>query len=119
MENLNKILNEEDINAVDLEELIQARKDNKVDFALVDVRETFESESSRISNTDFFYPTSDFGSNQNNYKDLSDNRVVIYCRTGSRSGQVKNILKSMNVNNISHLRGGIMSYMGNTEGGSL
>ena len=119
MENLDKILNEEDINAVSLEDLLKARKNNKIDFVLVDVRETFESEDSRVPGTDFFYPTSDFNSNQNKYQDFKDKRVILYCRSSSRTGQVKSILKSMGLNNISHLRGGIMSYMGNTESGSL
>ena len=119
MENLNEILNKEDINAVDLEQLLEARKNKKIDFSLIDIRETFESESSRICNTDYFYPTSDFTANQNNYSDIKDRRIILYCRSSSRTGQVKNILKSIGINNVSHLRGGIMSYMGETESGSL
>jgi rhodanese-related sulfurtransferase len=119
MENLNKILNQEDINAVDLEQLLEAKKNKKIDFVLVDIRESFESEDARICDTNYFYPTSDFANNQNKYQDFKDKRIILYCRTSSRTGQVKSILKSMGINNVSHLRGGIMSYMGKTESGSL
>lgn len=119
MENINEILNNEDINAVDLEQLLEARKNGKVDFALIDIRETYESEDARICDTNFFYPTSGFSDNQNNYKDIQDKRIVLYCRSSGRTGQVKNVLKSMGINNVSHLKGGIISYMGKTESGNL
>ena len=40
----------------------------------------------------------------------SDKEFVIYCRTGSRSAQAVMFLNQQGINNVTNLRGGIMSW---------
>jgi rhodanese-related sulfurtransferase len=40
----------------------------------------------------------------------SEKEFVIYCRTGSRSAQACMFLNQQGINNVSNLRGGIMSW---------
>lgn len=44
------------------------------------------------------------------YFSNSDKEIIIYCRTGSRSAQACMFLNQQGVNNVSNLRGGIMSW---------
>ena len=44
------------------------------------------------------------------YFSSSDKEFVIYCRTGSRSAQACMFLNQQGINNVSNLRGGIMSW---------
>jgi len=39
-----------------------------------------------------------------------DKPIIIYCRSGNRTGQTLNILKNSGYNNISHLKNGIISW---------
>ena len=119
MEKLQEILKKENINSAELMELLKGREDKKIDFVLIDVREAYESENDRITKTDYFYPTSEFGSNQNKYQNFKDTRVIIYCRSSSRTYQVKEALKTISINNVSHLDGGINTYFGDKESGSI
>lgn len=41
----------------------------------------------------------------------SSKQIVIYCRTGSRSAQACMFLNQQGVNNVSNLKGGIMSWV--------
>lgn len=44
------------------------------------------------------------------YFSNSEKEFVIYCRTGSRSAQACMFLNQQGINNVSNLRGGIMSW---------
>ena len=44
------------------------------------------------------------------YFSSTDKEFVIYCRTGSRSAQACMFLNQQGINNVSNLRGGIMSW---------
>jgi rhodanese-related sulfurtransferase len=44
------------------------------------------------------------------YFSSSDKEFIIYCRTGSRSAQACMFLNQQGINNVTNLRGGIMSW---------
>ena len=111
-EELEKMLQNQQISSEVLQTLLQERKKGNIDFVLMDIRETFEFDQSSIVGCDILLPTSIIGNHVNKFEELKDKRVILYCRTGSRTGQVMNALNNMGYTNISHLSHGILSYFG-------
>ena len=92
--------------------LLQEREKGKIDFILMDIRETFEFDQSSIVGCDMLIPTSVIGNHIDKFEELKDKHIILYCRTGNRTGQVMYALNNMGYNNISHLTHGIVSYFG-------
>lgn len=80
------------------------------EFTLIDIRTTEEYASGHIQGAEQndFYQTQEFS----NYLDTLDKnkKFLIYCRSGNRSGQALNIMKSKGFSNVSDLAGGISSW---------
>ena len=79
------------------------------DFLLIDVREPEEHEALAIPGA-VLMP-------KNNFEDGSalktlprDRQIILYCRSGIRSGQCLTILKSAGFTNVTHLNGGILAW---------
>jgi rhodanese-related sulfurtransferase len=103
----------EELTSDELVDLLKSRNENKIDFLLVDVRESFELEESKIVGMDIHLPTSSFDiSKIEKYKDKN---IVVYCRSGARTTQVKAYLKNYGFSKVSHLTNGISMYFGDTE----
>ena len=82
-------------------------KDNKEDFQLIDVREPHEYEASNLSGE--LIPMHDLVKNTDRVS--RDKKVVIHCRSGSRSGMVIQTLeKQFGFDNLYNLKGGILAY---------
>ena len=81
--------------------------DNGNDFQLIDVRELNEREFTNIGGDHI-----SMGSiMQNLDKIAKDKDVIIYCRSGSRSGQVVNFLEmNHGFDNLHNLKGGILAW---------
>ena len=86
---------------------LKQRLDNKENFQLIDVREPYEHEQVSIGGE--LIPV---GSILNEVEKISkDKDVVIYCRSGSRSGAVIHELeKRHGFSNLINLKGGILAY---------
>jgi len=95
-----------------LKELIACRKQNKVKFKLIDIREIFEYSDLSIKNTDILFPTSIMHMNMEKLENIKDDFLILYCRTGSRTGQMLSILKRMGFTKIAHLSDGIVQFSG-------
>ena len=81
--------------------------DNKEDFQLIDVREEHEVEIASIGGE--LIPMGDVIDNLN--KISKDKKVVIYCRSGNRSGVIANMLETEHgLKNIYNLKGGILAW---------
>ena len=81
--------------------------DNKEDFQLIDVRESHEHELSHLS--DELIPMHDIVHQPERVS--REKKVVIYCRSGSRSGVVVNALeKQFGFDNLYNLKGGIKAW---------
>jgi len=110
------LLAKNDINSQELETLLKAREEGKVDFVLVDVREDMEYNMGHIKGVDMLKPTSTFQDwGQEFFAETQDKRVVFTCRTGSRSGQVASMFAQNGHKGAINHFGGIMSYRGETE----
>ena len=79
--------------------------DKKIKF--IDVREIVENEAARIPDTELI-PMSEM---QNRWNEIpKDEDVVIYCRTGSRSGNLISQLFQQGYSNLFNLDGGIVDW---------
>ena len=99
----------------DLEKLLNYRKEAKIDFKLIDIREIYEYSDNSIDGTDLLYPTTMFHKYIDELNAIKDDNIILYCRTGNRTGQILEILKRMGFKNIAHLTLGIISYSGKTS----
>ena len=109
---LQEMLKNPEISSEVLQTLLKAREAGEIDFVLMDIREEFEFKDSSIVGADMLIPTSVIGNHVNKFDELKDKHIILYCRTGARTGQVKYALNNMGYINISHLSHGIMSYFG-------
>jgi len=114
-EELEKMLQNQQLSSAELETLLKAREEGKIDFVLMDVREVFEFTDRSIKGADMLLPTSMMNNKLHVFDELKEKPVVLYCRTGSRTGQVMYALRNMGYDNIVHLSPGIMGYFGETE----
>ena len=110
------LLEKNDINSQELQMLLEAREEAKIDFVLVDVREDMEFNMGHIKGVDMLKPTSTFQQWAEELFNATQNKPVIFtCRTGSRSGQVASVFTQNGHKNAVNHYGGIMSYRGETE----
>ena len=114
-EDLEKMLQNQEMSSAELQALLKAREEGKIDFVLMDVREVFEFTDRSIKGADILLPTSQMNAKFNVLEALKDKPVVLYCRTGSRTGQVMYALRNMGFDKVVHLSPGIMGYFGETE----
>ncbi len=91
-----------EISCSELKKMMDA-KDN---FQLIDVREEYEKEIADIGGE--LIPMGDV---MDNLKKISrDKKVVVYCRTGNRSGVITQALEAQGFTNIFNLKGGIYQW---------
>ena len=110
------LLARDNINSEDLETLLQAREEGKVEFLLVDVREDMEYKMGHLKGVDMLKPSSHFQLWAEELLEQTKDKVVIFtCRTGARSGQVQNIFRSNGHPRVINHSGGIVSYSGEIE----
>lgn len=90
-------------------EQLKARLDNGEPIHLVDVREDHERAEFNIGGLHY-----KLGHIQNMdtepLDDWKDEEVVVYCRSGNRSGQACMILESMGFTNVVNVAGGMLDW---------
>ena len=96
----------------ELKYLLTCRQNKEIDFALVDIREMFEYSDLSIKNTDILFPTSTMHMHMEKLEKIKESFIILYCRTGSRTGQMLHILKRMGFTKIAHLSNGIVQFSG-------
>jgi rhodanese-related sulfurtransferase len=117
-EELEKMLSTKEMSGEMLETLLEARKNGEIDFHLVDIREVFEYNQSSIVGTDLLIPTSMIQAHLDKLEAIKDEPIVLYCRTGNRTGQVMYALDNMGYPKVVHLSHGIIAYHGETVSGA-
>jgi rhodanese-related sulfurtransferase len=90
---------------ISVEEL-KSKIDNREDFQLIDVRETFEYEVSNLDGENI--PLASVLLEKE--KISRDKPVVIHCRSGKRSAQAIKLLENEGYDNLSNLVGGILAW---------
>ncbi len=111
------LLDKEQLDADELESLLEARELKMINFSLIDVREPMEYEMAHIAGTDELLPTSRFYDWVNKIQHRKDEHIILYCHTGSRSYQVQQILKQQGFKHIGNFTYGIITYGGKIERG--
>ena len=113
---MQQLLEKRDIDSQELETLLKARQEGKIDFVLVDVREDMEYKMGHIKGVDMLKPTTSFQQwGEELFKNTQDKTVIFTCRTGSRSGQVASVFAQNGHKSAVNHSGGIMTYRGETE----
>ena len=85
--------------------------DSKADFKLIDVREEHEKEIANIGGE--LIPMGTVMQRMNEIP--KDKKVVIYCRSGARSGSVVKALEQQGYTNLYNLKGGILAYSNDVD----
>ena len=90
-------------------EEVKARLNAGETLNLVDVREPDERAAFNIGGT--FLPLGKIQTMQTDeIEDLKNEEVIIYCRSGNRSGQACLILDTMGFTNVKNLVGGMLDW---------
>lgn len=87
---------------------LKQKLDNGDDFVLIDVREAHEHEAFNVGGQ--LIPV---GSIMNAIPDLEehkDEEIVVYCRSGQRSGMAQQLLKASGFSNVRNLQGGMLAW---------
>jgi len=115
---LETILEKEQILGEELEILLKARDAGLVKFYLIDIREPFEYQMMRIKGTDELLPISRVQYDLDKWMKYKDERIIIYCHVGSRSGYLQRALQQqLGFNKVGNLTYGIADYFGEVERG--
>ena len=90
-------------------EEVKARLDAGETLNLVDVREPHEHADFNIGGT--LYPLGKIQTMQvDELEGLKEEEVIVYCRSGNRSGQAAMILDMLGFKNTKNLVGGMMNW---------
>ncbi len=82
---------------------------NKEDAVLIDVREPSEVKSGMINNA-IHIPLSTINKRLGELDKYKDRAVLVYCRSGNRSGSVCRTLSGRGFEKVYNLAGGIMAW---------
>ncbi|MFZ1706187.1 MAG: rhodanese-like domain-containing protein [Saprospiraceae bacterium] len=95
------------MNDIDVTELKQ-KLDNQENFVFIDVREQHEYDEYNLGAT--LMPLSQFPSYIPNLYNHKDDEIVVHCRSGARSGAVKQTLEQLGFTKVRNLLGGVMEW---------
>jgi len=87
-------------------EELKGKIDRKEDFQLIDVRESFEYDTSNLDGENI--PLA--GVLLEKDKISKDKPVIIHCRSGKRSAQAVKMLEGEGYDNLYNLQGGILAW---------
>ena len=93
-----------DITAHELKE----RLDNDENIIILDVREPHEHEEYNIGGQ--LIPLGTLPSSLESLADHKEDEIVVYCRSGNRSGAAKNFLEQAGFTQVRNLLGGMLEW---------
>ena len=76
---------------------------------ILDVRETWENEESRIPGSQNI-PLNELPNKLDDLEDLKEQEVIVHCKSGARSATAKAFLTQQGFTNVRNLLGGMMAY---------
>ena len=90
-------------------EEVKQRQDAGEKLHLVDVREPHENAEFNIGG--ILLPLGDIRNMAiDEIENLKDEEVILYCRSGNRSGQAAMLLETMGFSNVKNLTGGMLGW---------
>ncbi|MEZ4983431.1 MAG: rhodanese-like domain-containing protein [Saprospiraceae bacterium] len=88
---------------------LKARLDSgDTDFVLIDVREPYEHEVFNIGGQ--LIPVNTIPAAVEELKSLQDKEVIVYCRSGGRSGAAQRFLQQAGFKQVRNLVGGMLAW---------
>lgn len=93
-----------DITVQELREKLEAGEK----FILIDVREPWEHEAFNIGGE--LIPMGAFHQRLQDLEDHLGEEIVLYCRSGARSGMVRDMMQSRGFANVRNLLGGMIAW---------
>lgn len=94
-----------DITSAELKE----RQANGTAPVIIDVRETWENEESRIDGSRNI-PLGELPGKLDDLEELKEQEVVVHCKSGGRSASAKAFLAQQGFRNVRNLLGGMQAY---------
>src|SRR5690606_13755172 len=92
-------------------EELKEKIDNNEDFQLIDVRESFEYDTSNLNGENI--PLASVLLEKDRIS--KEKPVVVHCRSGKRSAQAIKLLENEGYTNLSNLKGGILAWKDNLD----
>ncbi|MEK7257179.1 MAG: rhodanese-like domain-containing protein [Bacteroidota bacterium] len=93
-----------DINVQELKQKL----DSGESVALIDVREPYEFEEFNLGGK--LIPIGSLMTALPNLEQHKNDEVIVYCRTGNRSGMAQQLMQSMGFTNVRNLTGGVVAW---------
>ena len=87
---------------------LRQRKDATEKLNVIDVREVWEHQENNIGGLNI--PLGTVPTRLGELESMKELEVIVYCRTGNRSGKVKQFLQQQGFNKVRNLLGGIEEY---------
>ena len=89
---------------------LKSKMDGGEDIFLLDVRQDFEHAMYNIGGT--LIPLANLPSSIDEIEEHMDREVIVYCRSGMRSGTAKQILVQQGFKSVRNLLGGVLAWQG-------
>jgi len=87
---------------------LKQRLDQGEELNIIDVRETYEHEEFNIGGR--LIPLGELPGSIDKIENLKDQEIVVYCRSGSRSGMAAQFLSQSGFENVRNLTGGMLHW---------
>jgi len=88
---------------------LKKRLDAGEELVILDIREPHELRISKLNNT-FHIPLADLADRLEELKDIKEKEIVIYCRSGRRSGIATTFMQEEGFRSVFNLKGGINAW---------
>ena len=89
-------------------EELKAKMNSGDEFILIDVRELFEREAFNIGGKHI--PLSNLPASIPELREDQDKEIILYCRSGGRSGQAKLFMEQLGFPKVRNLLGGMLDW---------
>ncbi len=89
-------------------EELKTKMDTHQDFILIDVRETFEHEDFNIGGQ--LIPLATLPAAISQLADQKDKEIILYCRSGARSGAAKITMQGIGFSKVRNMLGGVLEW---------
>ncbi len=88
---------------------LKEKLDKGEEFVLIDVREPHEHEEFNVGGK--LIPIGTFMNAIPDLEEHQDEEVVLYCRSGNRSGMAEHLLRAAGFKNPRNLKGGMLAWL--------